>query len=205
MPQKPWPQWTQKDTVAEAPKPWPRLAATQVAVVECGQEIKSSQAVVATQTQQQLPATVDRGHNAGVEYEIDSAEVVPFNSVITIAPQERVVGKPFQKGIAPNPNGRPKGSKHKITELARSIVAEDFAEHGKATLARVRLIDPVSYLQLVLKFVPRELILQREQGHCIDYGALTDKEFAEVLEEATKRGKYERMLQVAVDVAQGKL
>jgi hypothetical protein len=90
---------------------------------------------------------------------------------------------------------------HEITELARSVVAEDFAEHGRATLSRVRLIDPVAYLQLVFKFVPREFILQREQGLCIDYGALSDEEFAKVLEEAMKRSKFEKMTQAAIEFA----
>ena len=178
-------------------KPWPVPVKS---AQNCGEELKPL-----PQPWPQLPAKVDCGHSAKAEIEIDGAEVVPFASVsrstTTVAQQ---TPWRWQKGVSGNPQGRKTGSKHKITELARSIVAEDFAEHGRATLERERLIDPVAYLQLVFKFVPRELILQREQGHCIDYGALTDEEFVRFSEEAMKRGKYEKMLEQAVEFAKGK-
>lgn len=131
-------------------KPWPTIK----------QNVEASQSL--PQPWPQWPSTVDCGHNAvahsGIEYEIDGGEVV---QLVPIGKTRSIqnLRPPWQPGTSANPKGRPRGSKHKITELARSIVAEDFAEHGKETLERVRAIDPVDYLQLVFKFVPRELIL----------------------------------------------
>ena len=185
-------------------KPWPLPAKSDG---KCGQEIKplpqpwpSTQAIVATQDQ--LPATVDCGQKtvAKAEIEIDGAEVVPLasagKSATTVAQQ---APWRWQKGVSGNPQGRKLGSKHKITELARSIVAEDFAEHGRATLARVRLTDPVSYMHIVLKFVPRELILKQEQGKLLDYSHLAKEENHEELNEFVKERDNHAKIESIVD------
>lgn len=127
------------------------------------------------------------------KYEIEGADVVQLvpKSEITTS-QQQPWG--FKKGVSGNPAGRPKGSKHKITELARTVILNDFEEHGAATLARVRAMDPVSYMQIVLKMVPRELILQREKGLVIDYAELSDEEFGKIYAEAERRKLIEHAL-----------
>lgn len=130
------------------------------------------------------------------KYEIDTAEVVQL-----VPKSETKVGQQapwrWEKGVSGNPKGRPKGTKHKITEMARAIFAEDFHKHGAETLARVRAIDPVAYLQLVLKLIPRELILQREKGLTIDYAELSEEDFIEAFEAEMKRRKLAKMMQAA--------
>ncbi len=91
-------------------------------------------------------------------------------------PQSANLRPAWQPGQSGNPKGRPKSCKHKISELARSIFAEDFAQHGRATLELVRRIDPIAYMKLVLVFVPKELILKQEMGKMLDYSELAKEE-----------------------------
>jgi hypothetical protein len=44
---------------------------------------------------------------------------------ITVSKQR---GRPFAAGISGNPDGRPKGSRNKLTETFLDTVAKDFAE-----------------------------------------------------------------------------
>ena len=106
-------------------------------------------------------------------------------SADTTASKQR--GRPFMPGHSGNPFGRPKGAKNKLTELFLSAVADDFAEHGSEALARVRTVDPASYLKIVSGLIPRELVFEREQGPAIDYAELTHDELVELLEAVRKR------------------
>ena len=71
-------------------------------------------------------------------------------------------GRPFQPGQSGNPLGRPKGSKHKLTEQFLDAIAMDFGEHGAEAIAKVRTDDPATYLKIVRSLIPRELIMHRE-------------------------------------------
>ena len=66
-------------------------------------------------------------------------------------------GRPFQKGQVSNPKGRPKGSRHKLSESFIKVLAEDFAKNGKRAVATVSRDDPAAYLKLVAGLVPKEV------------------------------------------------
>jgi Family of unknown function (DUF5681) len=124
------------------------------------------------------------------EYKVDSdvAPIVLVRQTKTTVPKGLT---PFKPGTSGNMKGRPKGSKHKISELARSVFAEDFAQHGQATVARLRVTDPASYLSLLLKLVPKEMILKQESE--IDFAGMNEVEFISLLEEVNKQAKYRKM------------
>jgi hypothetical protein len=83
--------------------------------------------------------------------------------------------------------GRRPGSRNKLTETFLGTIANDFAEHGAEAIARVRKEDPVTYLKLIAWFVPRELILQREQEPDVDLAELSEAEVVELLETERRR------------------
>jgi hypothetical protein len=112
---------------------------------------------------------------------------------ITVSKQR---GRPFAAGISGNPDGRPKGSRNKLTETFLDSVARDFASFGAEAIARVRLEDPVMYLKLVRSLVPRELIAMREQAPDVDYSELTDVQIVELIEAEKRRGIVQRVLQI---------
>jgi Family of unknown function (DUF5681) len=112
---------------------------------------------------------------------------------ITVSKQR---GRPFTIGTSGNPDGRPKGSRNKLTETFLDTVAKDFAENGAEAIARVRLEEPVMYLKMVRSLVPRELIAKREQEPDLDYSQLTDVEIVELIEAEKRRNIVQRVLQI---------
>jgi hypothetical protein len=70
-------------------------------------------------------------------------------------PRAMPEGRPFQPG---NP-GRPKGSRNKLGEAFIAALHDDFVEHGPATIARVRVEDPVAYVKVCAGILPKELKL----------------------------------------------
>lgn len=72
-------------------------------------------------------------------------------------PAEHLAEFKFQPGVSANPKGRPKGSRNKLGEDFLSALQADFAEHGPATIAKVREERPHEYLKFVASLLPKEL------------------------------------------------
>lgn len=83
--------------------------------------------------------------------------------------------------------GRPKGARNKLSETFLETIAKHFADHGAEAVKRVREGDPATYLKLIAWLIPRELIMQREQGHDADLADLTDEQAAARIEAEHRR------------------
>ncbi len=92
-------------------------------------------------------------------------------------PEKRVIGKPFVKGQVPNPNGRPKGSRNKLGEDFLTKLQADFAEHGVATIAKVREDRPHEYLKVVASILPKELNVRTDA-----LNDMSDEDLANILD-----------------------
>jgi hypothetical protein len=90
--------------------------------------------------------------------------------------------------------GRRKGSRNKLTERFLDTIADDFAEHGAEAIARVRTTDPIAYLKILGSLIPRELILQREEGPAINHAEITDEELVEFIEGRRRQKSIEGII-----------
>jgi hypothetical protein len=79
-----------------------------------------------------------------------AAKVVPFQK----PPPDKDEKGRFTPGNSGG--GRRKGSRNKIGEDFLSALCEDFADHGIATIAKVREVDPAAYIQICAKLIPKE-------------------------------------------------
>lgn len=63
----------------------------------------------------------------------------------------------FQPGQSGNPCGRPKGSRHKLSETFIVALNADFEEHGESVIRQVRTEMPAAYLKVIASILPRDL------------------------------------------------
>jgi hypothetical protein len=59
-----------------------------------------------------------------------------------------------------NRAGRPKGSNDKLSKAFVAALADDFAKHGMAVIAKVRQKSPAIYLRIVADLVPKDFNLK---------------------------------------------
>jgi hypothetical protein len=53
--------------------------------------------------------------------------------------------------------GRPRGSRHRLSEDFLSAIADDFTVHGIEAIKRVREEDPCTYIRVVASLLPKEI------------------------------------------------
>jgi len=88
------------------------------------------------------------------------------------APEQRVIGRPFEAGKSGNPSGRPKGARNKLGEEFIAALHDDFQEHGVSAIQKVRADKPDAYLKVIASLLPKELKITTEAD-------LTDEQLIE--------------------------
>jgi hypothetical protein len=66
------------------------------------------------------------------------------------------VGVPFKPGRSGNPRGRPKGSRHKLSERVLAELTADFEQHGAAAIRQARETDPAAYIRVIASLLPKQ-------------------------------------------------
>jgi hypothetical protein len=69
----------------------------------------------------------------------------------------------FKPGQTVNPNGRPKGSRHKLSEAFIADIYNDWQKHGAEVIEGVRRDKPAVYVKIVASLIRRSLHDPREQ------------------------------------------
>lgn len=83
---------------------------------------------------------------------------------------KKVPGKPFKPGAEWNGNadGRPKGSRNKLTEDFLKALSDDFEQHGKSVIQTVREEEPAKYLTVVAQLVPKDVDVNIKGGEIFE-------------------------------------
>ena len=64
-------------------------------------------------------------------------------------------GVPFKPGQSGNLKGRPRGSRHRLSERDLADLTADFEDHGAAAIRRAREKDPAAYVRLIASLLPK--------------------------------------------------
>jgi hypothetical protein len=73
--------------------------------------------------------------------------------------------------------GRPKGSKHALSEEFIAALCDDFKQHGATVIEKVREEKPADYLRVVASVVPKDITVNSDDP----YGDMTDEELRDTL------------------------
>ncbi len=88
-------------------------------------------------------------------------------------PEETAPGKhahlkaPWQKGMSGNPNGRPKGSRNVLSQAVFTDLLNYYEADGNGLqlIDRVAKENPVAFLQLIVRLMPRHATLEIAGGN----------------------------------------
>src|SRR5215475_10901518 len=88
----------------------------------------------------------------------------------------RIDGK-FAPGFSGNPGGSPEATRRAFNKRFLLDLAEDWQQHGREVLKRVRRESPGAYLKVCAMLVPKEMKLEHQGG----IKAMSDEQLDEAL------------------------
>jgi hypothetical protein len=104
------------------------------------------------------------------------SDVVELPSVQNCRPRPEQDGKGrFIAGNSGN-GGRPRGARSKLGEEFLTDLYEDFIEHGRAAIERVRQEEPTTYIRVIASLVPKELKIENSR-----FANMSEEEIDEAL------------------------
>lgn len=93
--------------------------------------------------------------------------------------------------------GRPTGSRDKLRNNFIVALSDDFAEHGRGAIERMRNEDPSGYVRAIASLMPKEMDVSHKVS---PLEHLTDEQLGEIVD-ATERFLSERAGEEAASVA----
>lgn len=70
----------------------------------------------------------------------------------------------WKPGESGNPNGRPKGSRNKLSEAFLKALADDFETHGVDAIQKLREESKDKYCNVIAKLMPKLMELSGPDG-----------------------------------------
>jgi hypothetical protein len=95
-----------------------------------------------------------------------------MSNVDVTAPKQRVVGRPFPKGVSGNPRGRPIGARSRLSQDFLLDLHNAWSEHGADALARCAKEEPGRFCQIVAGLMPRDVVVSGSVDIGIDAGSV---------------------------------
>ena len=73
----------------------------------------------------------------------------------------------WKKGQSGNSKGRPKGTKHVLSDEYLRAMSADFEKYGAKVIEKVRATHPEVYLKLISTLVPKDYRMQQDVVHYV--------------------------------------
>jgi hypothetical protein len=93
-----------------------------------------------------------------------------MSNVDVTAPKQRIVGRPFPKGVSGNPAGRPIGARSRLSQDFLIDLHHAWSEHGADALARCAKEEPGRFCQIVAGLMQRDVVVSGSVDVGIDAG-----------------------------------
>jgi hypothetical protein len=71
------------------------------------------------------------------------------------APKQRVIGRPFVKGVSGNPAGRPRGSRQVLSEAFLKDAYQVWQERGLESLRMCAVTSPEKFCSIIAGILPK--------------------------------------------------
>lgn len=104
--------------------------------------------------------------------------------------KHRNLREPWKPGESGNPNGRPRGSRHKLSEVFLGDLYQTWHKHGRTAIEEMIAKSPGDFVKVVASLVPRQLEMspsdpfenidddELEDVHAMLQAALAEREAA---------------------------
>jgi hypothetical protein len=112
-------------------------------------------------------------------------------------------GRPFLPGNNANPHGRPKGSRHKLSESFLAAFYADFEKFGPKAIEDTRNKNPAEYVRAAVALLPKQV----EDLTPNPFGELTEEELEqlgrliEIMQNEQQLARLEAVLSLAPEQA----
>ena len=86
-------------------------------------------------------------------------------SPVTRKPRTRHLREPWKKGESGNVKGRPTGSRNRLSENFLVDILAIYTEYGKDAIESVAVNQPVEFLKIIAKLLPKKAEIEISAAH----------------------------------------
>lgn len=86
-------------------------------------------------------------------------------SPVTRKPHTRHLREPWKKGESGNVKGRPTGSRNRLSENFLVDILAIYTEYGKDAIESVAVNQPVEFLKIIAKLLPKKAEIEISAAH----------------------------------------